>query len=243
MARKKKIYVGTSGWHYDHWRGPFYPEDLSKERFLEYYVGRLGTVEINNTFYQMPEKKTFTQWRKTVPEDFVFAVKASRYITHMKKLKDPVKPLSNFFKGIEVLQDRLGPILFQLPPRWSLNLNRLESFLKALPSGYRYSFEFRDQSWFDSQAYELLEAHNAAFCIYDLDRRISPKQVTADLVYVRLHGPGAAYQGKYTKRDLAGWAGAFSTWWKQGKDVFCYFDNDQAGYAVQNAVELNTMLN
>jgi uncharacterized protein YecE (DUF72 family) len=239
---KQPIYIGTSGWHYEHWLGPFYPEELSSDQWLSYYAGRFHSVEINNTFYQLPDKETFTTWRERVPADFIFSVKASRYITHMKKLKDPQQPLTKFFNNVEELGDKLGPILFQLPPNWHFNEQRLAGFLDALPQGYRYVFEFRDPSWFDQRAYELLARHNAAFCIYDLNGRLSPKKITADHVYVRLHGPGPPYQGKYDIQTLSGWAGAFSAWNRQGKAIYCYFNNDVAGYAVQNAGQLQAML-
>lgn len=239
---KRSIYIGTSGWHYQHWLGPFYPKELSSDQWLSYYAGRLHSVEINNTFYQLPDRETFTTWRETVPADFIFSVKASRYITHMKKLKDPQQPVATFFKNIEKLGDKLGPILFQLPPNWHFNQQRLAGFLDALPQGYRHVFEFRDPSWFDQRAYELLARHNAAVCIYDLNGRLSPKKITADHVYVRLHGPGPPYQGQYDIQTLSGWAGAFSAWNRQGKAIYCYFNNDMAGYAVQNAAQLQAML-
>jgi uncharacterized protein YecE (DUF72 family) len=235
------LHVGTSSWHYDHWQGPFYPENLPSKERLTYYAGHLATVEINNSFYQLPEAETLRNWRAGTPQGFLFAVKASRYITHMKKLKDPDEPVANFLGRMDKLSDKLGPILFQLPPNWNLNLGRLRSFLQILPDGYRFAFEFRDSSWFDEQVYEMLAAHNAAFCIFDLAGGVAPRQVTADWVYVRLHGPGDAYQGKYDVETLAGWMGAFSTWIRQGKDVYCFFDNDEAGYAVQNALALQAM--
>lgn len=236
------IHIGTSGWHYEHWEGPFYPPDISSSEYLSFYAAHLKSVEINNSFYHLPKKDTFEQWSKTVPQGFLFAVKASRYITHMKKLKDPQEPVANFLEPVQALGDRLGPLLFQLPPRWRANSERLETFLEILPDGIRAAFEFRDPSWFDERVYTALEEHNAAFCIYEFDRRISPKKITADFIYVRLHGPEGAYQGSYSTQELSGWAGAFSTWSSQGKEIYCYFDNDQAGYAVQNALELKDML-
>ena len=233
--------VGTSGWHYDHWQGPFYPENLPSDDWLAYYSARLSTVEINNSFYQLPEVESLRNWRSGMPQGFLFAAKASRYITHMKKLKDPEEPVASLLGRMDELGDKLGPILFQLPPNWHMDPERLGSFLDTLPEGYRYAFEFRHPSWFDDRVYEMLEAHDAAFCIYALGGRASPKEVTSDWVYVRLHGPGAAYQGKYDAETLAGWLGAFSTWMRQGKDVHCYFDNDEAGYAVQNALALQAM--
>jgi uncharacterized protein YecE (DUF72 family) len=239
---KSGIYIGTSGWHYQHWKGPFYPENLPDKRLLEYYLEHFQTAEINNTFYQLPEKKTFAQWRESVPEGFLFAVKASRYITHMKKLKDPQEPLANFMGRVAGLGEKLGPILFQLPPKWHFNLERLKGFLKALPGDHRYAFEFRDPSWFNELTNQALAERGAAFCIYDFEQRQSPRSVTADFVYVRLHGPDGAYQGSYDDRTLSDWAGAFSSWADQGKEVFCYFDNDEKGYAAQNALKLKELL-
>jgi uncharacterized protein YecE (DUF72 family) len=242
MKGSALIHVGTSGWHYGHWKGPFYPEDVTADGFLGYYADRFHTVEINNTFYQLPDRETLVQWRSTVPPGFVFAVKASQYITHMKKLKDPEEPVSNFLGRVRALEDRLGPVLFQLPPRWGFNPQRLSSFLEALPTGYRYAFEFRDPSWFDVEAYELLREHSAALCMYHLAGCLSPKEVTSDFIYVRLHGPNGPYQGRYSAEELAGWAGAFATWTKQGKEIYCYFDNDEAGYATRDAVRLQAMI-
>jgi uncharacterized protein YecE (DUF72 family) len=235
-------YIGTSGWHYDHWEGPFYPTGLPDKSFLEYYASCFGTAEINNSFYRLPEQKTLIRWRDAVPEDFVFSVKASRYLTHMKKLKDPMEPLERLLTRVSVLGTRLGPILFQLPPRWRLNLERLEGLLEILPENHRYTFEFRDYSWFDGEVYGLLAKHRASFCVYDLGGRTSPKEVTADFVYVRLHGPDGPYRGRYGVERLAGWASVFSAWQKEGLDVYCYFDNDEAGYAVQDALSLQQMM-
>jgi uncharacterized protein YecE (DUF72 family) len=242
MANVKHIHIGTSGWHYGHWEGPFYPENISSDKYLEYYSKFFHTVEINSSFYRMPDKETIRQWRDTVPERFIFSVKASRYITHMKKLKEPREAVSFLINTVSLFKDKLGPILFQLPPRWHVDAERLESFVRSLPQGRSYAFEFRDTSWFDKRVYEILEKHNMAFCIYEIGRVLSPKIVTADIVYVRLHGPDGPYRGKYSDRVLEGWAGAFSTWANQGKEVFCYFDNDEAGYAPQNAMRLQEMV-
>ncbi|MBN1192001.1 MAG: DUF72 domain-containing protein [Dehalococcoidales bacterium] len=242
MIRQGSIHIGTSGWHYQHWKGPFYPESMPDEQLLEYYRNHFQTVEINNTFYQLPERETLAKWRDTVPEGFIFSVKACRYITHMKKLKDPDKVISTLTGRIEVLGRKSGPVLFQLPPRWRLNLERLKSFLKALPVEYRYAFEFRDMSWFTERTEEALAEKGAAFCIYDFEHRRSPLSVTADFVYVRLHGPDGAYQGEYDNGVLSNWAEQFSLWAGQGKEIFCYFDNDGKGYAVRNASTLKELL-
>jgi uncharacterized protein YecE (DUF72 family) len=244
MSKKSSCLIGTSGWHYEHWKGPFYPEDMPEKGFLSFYSERFDVAEINNSFYQLPDKGTFQQWRQTVGKGFVFAVKASRYITHMKKLKDLEKSLSNFMDSVDSLDGRLGPILFQLPPRWHMNPERLESFLDKLPDRRRYTFEFRDKSWFDERVYDLLSAHNAAFCIYDLEGQMSPEIVTADFIYIRLHGPDKnAYEGSYSKRKLNSFAKKFNKWTREGKDVFCFFDNDQKGFAAENALTLQQIVN
>jgi uncharacterized protein YecE (DUF72 family) len=241
-TRNGVIHIGTSGWNYPHWKRSFYPEELAQERWLAYYAERLGSVEINNSFYQLPSEQTFSAWKQQVPPGFVFAVKASRYITHMKKLKDPADSLGLFLGRIAALGEKLGPVLFQLPPRWRRNAERLSAFVGQLPSPLAAAFEFRDPSWFHPETYEVLARHGAAFCIYHLAGQTSPKEVTADFVYVRLHGPGAAYAGEYDTAALSGWAGALSAWQRQGKAVYCYFDNDQRGYAAANALRLAQML-
>lgn len=241
MKGARSIHIGTSGWHYDHWRGPFYPDNLAKDRWLAHYAERFSTVEINNSFYRLPAEKTLRQWRDTVHAGFTFSVKASRYITHIKKLKDPSKTVPPLLDRVRVLEQTLGPILFQLPPSWRCNHERLASFLDALPTDLRYVFEFRNPSWFSDETYRLLSAHGAAFCIFELDDLASPRQVTGGFAYIRLHGPGGPYQGSYDTRALAGWAGAFSAWARRGAEVYCYFDNDEAGYAAQNAGELAGM--
>lgn len=243
MKTRKPIHIGTSGWAYDHWKGAFYPEDTSSRDYFLHYAQRFQTVEINRSFYRMPGKKALEHWREQAPEGFVFAVKASRYITHMKKLKDPQEPVERFLNPIESLQEHLGPVLFQLPPHWGCNAERLEAFLEVLPGRFRYAFEFRDPSWFSPSIYELLRSHKAAFCIYDLEGRLSPKEITSDFVYVRLHGPQKqAYRGRYSASELSGWAGAFTAWTQQGREIFCYFDNDEAGYAPRNALKLQAMV-
>jgi uncharacterized protein YecE (DUF72 family) len=243
MLNGGNIHIGTSGWHYEHWKGPFYPEDLSKDAFLSYYSQHLRTVEINNSFYQLPKREVLIQWRDAVPKGFIFSFKANRYITHMKKLKDPEDSLSRMLDAVRALDDKLGPILFQLPPKWGLDAERFYDFLDALPPQYRYAFELRDPEWLDTQVYNALTELGIAFCIYEFAGRVSPKEITADFVYIRLHGPtDVPYQGKYSTQTLSGWAGAISTWVGQGREVFCYFDNDEAGYAAQDALRLQEML-
>lgn len=237
MARGT-IYIGTSGWHYPHWIGPFYPAGMTSDEFLPYYVRHFSTVELNTTFYHLPLPTTIKHWDRLTPETFRFACKGNRFITHMKKLKNPQAGLSRFFEAVLVLEHKLGPILFQLPPHWKMNASRLEAFLKALHRPFRYAFEFRDGSWFDSKIYQLLTDRNAAFCVYHLAGQQSPEIVTADFMYVRLHGPDGPYQGNYSDAMLHTWADKCQRWSGEGKDVYCYFDNDEGGYAPLNALAL-----
>jgi uncharacterized protein YecE (DUF72 family) len=236
------IHIGTSGWNYKHWCGPYYEKKLSASKMLACYYQDFDTVEINNSFYKLPSEETFARWREQTPRGFCFAVKASRFITHMKKLKDPENALENLIPRAEKLKEKLGPILFQLPPHWQVNRERLETFLQALPKKHLYAFEFREPSWHQEQTYELLRRHNAAFCIYELDRFQSPEMITADWTYIRLHGPGGKYQGSYSPAQLSAWAKKMRTWSGNLRAVYCYFDNDQAGYAVQNALDLKRLV-
>jgi len=241
-AGRNSVHIGTSGWHYAHWRGPFYPENMGADRFLAYYAARFPTMEINNSFYRLPSELALRAWRDNTPSDFIFAVKANRFITHRKKLRDPEASLAPFLDRIALLGEKLGSILFQLPPRWHYDAVRLAAFLTALPATHRYTLELRDRSWINAGALDLLAAHGAAFCIYELDGYQSPREVTADFVYIRLHGPGGPYQGRYDHRTLTAWAKTISALNQQGREVFCYFDNDEAGYAPHNALELQDML-
>jgi uncharacterized protein YecE (DUF72 family) len=208
---------------------------------LEFYATHFSTVEINNTFYRLPDRRTLRAWREAVPRDFVFSIKASRYITHMKKLLDPASSTKKFFTSIRTLGARLGPVLFQLPPRWSFDEPRFADFLESLRPTFRYAFEFRDRSWLNDRALDLLSQHNAAFCIYDLEGFLTPLEVTADFVYVRLHGPRQAYRGSYDGRTLEDWAEKLARWSSQARRVYCYFDNDAAGHAVKNAARLRSL--
>jgi uncharacterized protein YecE (DUF72 family) len=237
-----EIRIGTSGWHYHHWRGRYYPEKLPSSHMLEFYVRDFDSVEINNSFYHLPTAGTFETWGMTTPENFRFSVKGSRFITHQKKLIDPDKILERFIPLVDRLGHKLGPILFQLPPRWHCNVDRLAAFLEALPLGYRYSFEFRDASWHSSAVYQTLRHHNAAFCLYELAGFRTPLVVTADFAYVRLHGPGERYQGKYSSAALRAWARRLDRLSTQLAAAYVYFDNDEAAYAAQNASELKRLL-
>lgn len=233
--KKGEIHIGTSGWKYKQWDNTFYPTEVKGDSQLVYYATLFNTVELNNSFYRQPSISNFLNWKEAVPKDFSYAVKANRFFTHMKKLKVEANDVYDFIDKVNHLGEKLGPILFQLPPSWKINLDRLAYFLNLLPKGYRYVFEFRNATWYNKAIYELLATKNVAFCIYELDGHLSPLTVTADFVYIRLHGPGAKYQGSYQDKDLETWVTFMRQQTDAGKDVFVYFDNDQAGYAAFNA--------
>lgn len=242
MAKVPGIRVGTSGWHYGHWRGRFYPANLPARRYLEHYAAHFNAVEINNSFYRLPKKETFAAWRDQSPAGFVFACKASRFITHYSKLTRTSKTYGLFFDTVAALGDKLGPILFQLPPNWKVNAERLDDFLSHLPGGLQYAFEFRNDTWFRDEVTETLRRHGAAFCIYDLQQHTAPLVVTAPLVYIRLHGPAGAYGGSYDDATLDAWAARIRAWHAEGHEVHCYFDNDEKAYAVGDALRLRQRL-
>jgi uncharacterized protein YecE (DUF72 family) len=240
--KKGKVYIGTSGWHYKHWRGTFYPPDLKSSQHFEYYSRCFNTVEVNNSFYKLPQKSTFTAWGEAAPDNFLFAVKGSRFITHAKKLKVEPGSISMFFEHTRALKHKCGPILFQLPPHWKVNAERLEEFLRHLPADFRYAVEFRNSTWYTKEVYNILRKYDVMFCIYELDGHTSPLEVTASGVYIRLHGPGAKYQGSYSDEVLGNWADRIQRWARGGRDVYLYFDNDQEGFAAFNAGTLLQML-
>jgi len=236
------IYVGTSGWHYRHWIGPFYEKGTRQADFLRAYARSFDTVEINATFYRLIDADTLADWREQTPDGFLFACKGSRYLTHMKRLKDPKQGIGNYFERIEALGDKLGPIVFQLPGRFKPDAERLAAFIDCLPKGRRYAFEFRDPAWFTDEILDLLRQRKVALCLYEFAGRTAPLEVTADFVYIRLHGPDGAYQGSYDDEALSGWAERLFGWRDDGRDVFCYFDNDDRGFAAQNALRLKAIL-
>ncbi len=236
------IRIGTSGWHYKHWVGPFYPLKTPGSKMLAHYQQQFDTVEINNSFYHLPKHAALECWRDSTPLDFVFAAKASRFLTHMKKLKEAEQGLERFLEAIETLQQKLGPILFQLPPQWELDFERLKTFLPLLPEHHRYAFEFRNATWHVPQIYDLLREHNIAYCAFHLAGEHSPVEITADFAYVRLHGPGGKYQGSYCERALADWCERIRRWKRDLKAIYLYFDNDQAGYAAQDALRLKSLV-
>ncbi len=242
MKRPAAIHIGTSGWHYQHWRGPFYPPKLPASKMLEFYTQQFDTVELNNTFYRLPLETGLRSWREDTPKGFCFAVKGSRFLTHMKKLRDPEQGVARFFERVDQLGKKLGPVLFQLPPWWEINLERLEHFVNVLPPGHRYAFELRNPTWHTPEVYRLLHRHNAAFCIFEIAGFASGIEITANFTYIRLHGPGGAYQGSYGGETLEEWAGRIRRWRGELRAIYIYFDNDQAAYAVENALTLKRLI-
>jgi len=245
-----KLYIGTSGWVYSDWEEIFYPKELKSKDKLRYYSKHFQTTEINYSFYHLPRTTTYQKWYLETPGDFLFTVKASRFITHIKRLKGIKEAWKQFIENALSLREKLGPILFQFPPSFkatSESITRLEDFFKLITKstlpGYiiRGAFEFRHKSWCDKRVYQLLKKYNVAWVIADSPRYPKAEVITADFVYIRLHGPRVMFASKYTKEELKELAQKIKKWQKQGKDVFVYFNNDFAGYAIENAKELLKM--
>jgi len=240
-----KIYIGTSGWVYPHWKGFFYPKDLREKDWLSFYAKTFKTVEINSSFYHSMGKKVYEEWSKKVPDDFVFAVKANRFITHVKRLNDCQEPLTRFFEESLGLEKKRGVILFQLPPRWQANKERFDLFLhqlRTLDSEIRIAFEFRDKSWLEDSILAILKKYNAALCIQDSPYWPSRQEITADFIYLRFHGGKMLYTSNYSNKELKQWSEKIRSWFGQGLNIFAYFNNDAMGYAVQNAKTLKEMV-
>ena len=234
--------VGCSGWQYKHWRGDFYPADVAQARWFEYYAARFDSVEINNSFYRLPERATFAAWARRAPPGFEFAVKASRFLTHMKKLKDPEEPIERLFSRMGALGPHLGPVLYQLPPGWRLDVDRLAYFLGALPAGIRHVIEFRDPSWYDPSVGALLKRHRVALCLHDMPGSATGRQPVGPFVYVRFHGATSKYGGGYSQERLRSWAEWLNEQRAGGCDVHAYFNNDIGGHAPRDAVTLRRLL-
>ena len=236
-------YIGPCGWQYAHWRGSFYDEITHSGDMLARHAERLSAVEVNSFFYGLPSPENVLQWRDAVPDGFLFAVKASRYLTHKKKLKDPAGPVSRLLDKANLFGDKLGPILLQLPPNWRFNPDRLDDALRAFPATVRVAVEMRDASWICDECLEVLAEHNAAFCVYELAGCRTPWHVSADFGYVRMHGPSKEkYRGIYSRSQLQAIAEHLAEWLGRGMDAYCFFDNDEAGFSANNALALSVML-
>jgi len=233
MAR---FWIGTSGYNYKEWRGSFYPADLPEQDMLKYYTERFTTVEINYTFYRMPNVRTLQGWAKEAPEGFTFTLKAPRRITHDLRLRDAGDPLTYFCDTAKALKQKLGALLFQLPPFLKKDLPRLEDFLHQLPPGFRPAFEFRNQSWFAEDVYECLERFGVALCVAEHEDRSVPLQATAPFGYFRLRKPD------YSDADLAAWAQRLVESATRWSDVFVYFKHEAAGKGPALAAKLSSLL-
>lgn len=237
--RPGELRIGTSGYQYDHWKGVLYPPEVPKREWLGHYAQRFDTVEINNTFYRLPGPAAFDGWRERAPRGFLYALKFSRFGSHLKKLTDPHNSIGRFVEMAERLGPCLGPILVQLPPRWGINLERLEAFLDVAPRRIRWAFEFRDGSWLGEPTFELLGRYAAGLCIHDMVPQ-HPWRLTAGWTYLRYHG--VRYAGSYTSEALAEEAGRIRRCLSEGLDVYAYFNNDIGGHAVWNALDLRRMV-
>ncbi|MBW2029026.1 MAG: DUF72 domain-containing protein [Deltaproteobacteria bacterium] len=232
--------IGTSGWNYRHWREVFYPRGVPQARWLEYYAGHFDTVEVNATFYRLPPHRTFENWYEKTPDTFLWSVKGSKYITHTRRLVEPPEPLERLYNGVECLRQKLGPILFQLPPSLSFDRSLFESFCRHLRPSFQHALEVRNATWLVEEAFRVMEQFNIAFCISDTAGRYPYHEaVTADFLYVRLHGSKKLYASCYSEEELGDWAKKIRGW---GKRAFVYFDNDFEGFAVKNAARLKELL-
>ena len=238
------VYIGTSGWSYDHWEGVLYPQGLPTRERLGVYLPRYNTVEVNSTFYRWPGERTFSYWEAQLPHGFLMTVKAPRGLTHGKRLYAPEEWLRTVEKGLDRLQAHRGVLLVQLPPAFAYDFARLAYFLECLPDGLRVAMEFRHPSWHCEEVFTLLERKGTAYCIMSGAQLPCILRATAAFVYVRLHGPdsSALYGGSYSDNDLGWWADRIREWRSMGKDVFAYFNNDGGGNAVRNADTLRRML-
>jgi uncharacterized protein YecE (DUF72 family) len=242
--------IGCSGWNYKSWRGKFYAAGMPASRWLSYYSSIFDTVEINNTFYRLPEAATFACWRRQMPAGFLVAVKASRFLTHIKRLKDPAEPIDRLFSRAKSLGSRLGPVLYQLPPNFfrnEVNVERLEIFLRALPRRVtrrvvHHVFEFRHPSWYVDDTFALLDRHGATLCLHDKRDSAIFEPFVGPIVYVRFHGTSGHYAGSYPDERLEKWACTLTEQWRAGRQVYAYFNNDPDAVATQNAQALRRLV-
>jgi uncharacterized protein YecE (DUF72 family) len=255
-VRAPRPRVGCSGWNYKSWRGRFYPETLPARSWLAHYASVFDTVEVNNSFYRLPEETTFAAWRQGTPRGFLMAVKASRYLTHLKRLRDPVEPLQRLFERAAALGPRLGPVLYQLPASFTRDHDRLALFLTALPRRLRtrgsrggtierpltHVMEFRHPSWYVPETFDLLGRERVSLCLHDKEGSAISGPAVGPTVYVRFHGTSGRYHGSYDEPTLRRWASRFDGWARERRPVFAYFNNDPEAVAVANAGTLRRLL-
>lgn len=244
LAQPRDIWIGTSGWTYAGWRGPFYPTEVPKKEWLSWYAEHFATTEVNGSFYRTPSLEAVHAWRKSTPAGFSFAWKASKFITHWKRLNPDTcaNSIDLMVTRLKTLGPKAGPVLFQLPPQFEADRERLAGFLRLLPSRYRYAFEFRHRSWYENGILDLLRDHDVSLCLSDHHQAPAPWRVTARHVYVRGHGPGGRYKENYPDKTLRQWSRWIRQWRAQGKLVFVYFDNDQKSAAPIDASRLGALL-
>jgi uncharacterized protein YecE (DUF72 family) len=238
----ERIRIGCSGWNYRHWRGLFYPRGLPQRDWFSCYAAHFETVEINNSFYRLPPAETFAKWRDQAPPGFCYAVKANRFLTQAKKLKECEEPLARMMAPFRELEPKLGPILYQLPPRFRINLERLESFLALLPGDVTTVFEFRDASWHIPETFALLDRHGASLCVHDMAGSATDRVAVGPVAYLRFHGAGGKYRGRYPDDALRSWAGWMTRQARGGRPVWAYFNNDIGGAAIEDAQALKAMV-
>jgi uncharacterized protein YecE (DUF72 family) len=238
-----KVWIGTSGWTYDGWRGPFYPKEVPKKDWLAWYATQFPATEINGSFYRTPSLAAVRGWRDQTPNDFRFVWKASKFITYWKRLTEKCESsIALMETRLQALAPKVGGVLFQLPPQFPKNRERLESFLQMLPRRYCHAFEFRHRSWYDDDIFELLRSHDISLCLSDHHDAPAPWEVTARHVYVRGHGPGGRYKDHYSTKALRDWARHIARWRRQRRTVFVFFDNDQKSAAPADARRLAEIL-
>jgi uncharacterized protein YecE (DUF72 family) len=236
------VRIGCSGWMYKHWRGLFYPGGLPVKRWFAHYAAEFDTVEINNSFYRLPKPETFAAWRDQAPEGFRYAVKANRFVTQAKKLTDGEQTVPTIMAPTRKLGETLGPVLYQLPPRFRLNLERLETFLALLPTDVTSIFEFRDASWYDDRVFAALERAGAGFCAHDMPGLQSPRLAVGPAAYIRFHGGAGKYWGRYSDEVLIDWAEWLAAQAQAGRSVWAYFNNDVEAHAIHDARTMQAMV-
>jgi uncharacterized protein YecE (DUF72 family) len=229
------VWIGTSGWQYRDWRGRFYPRGVPTGRWLEAYAAAFATVESNNAFYRLPERRIFEAWAERTPDDFVMAVKVSRYLTHIRRLREPEEPVERFVERVAGLGGKLGPVLLQLPPQLRCDAARLADTLDRFPPGMRVAVEFRHPSWFVDEVRALLTERGAALCLADRRRPLTPLWRTADWTYLRFHEGRSTPSPCYGRAALAAWARRLATTWAREEDAWVYFNNDPRGCAPRDA--------
>jgi uncharacterized protein YecE (DUF72 family) len=237
-----ELRIGTSGWQYRHWKGRFYPKELPTAKWLDYYTRWFDTVELNNPFYRQPAKSTFERWRRAVPDDFVYAVKLNRFITHLKRLNVERSSIERSYGTLAGLGPKAAVVLVQLPPRMKYDENRAERFFRMVaPRRRRHALEPRDTSWFSEEALAFMRRRRIALVIGETPHWPTHLAVTADLVYLRFHGPTRRYGSSYDDGALRQWADRIKGWRAEGRDVYAYFNNDEMGYATENALRLREL--